>query len=125
MEIVLHAGTDLELRRLGEPGLAFRGDAEGEGFGPLQMFAASLALCTASVLHVYAHEVADVGVEDLALRVTWRYGERPRRIERIEMTIRWPSLPESRRVPVQRAAATCTVHATLEHPPQVITRVQG
>lgn len=124
MEIALHAPTRLEVVRIDEPGLTTRGDAGGEGLGPLQMLAASLALCTASVLHVWAHEVASVGLGDLAIAVQWRYGERPHRVDRIEMVIRWPSLPDSRREQAERAAASCAVHRTLEHPPEVVTRVE-
>ncbi|MCZ7685820.1 MAG: OsmC family protein [Sandaracinaceae bacterium] len=124
MELVLHGSTELEVARLDEPGLAIRGDAGGEGFGPLQMLAASLALCTASVLHVYGHEVAKTGIGDLSIDVEWSYGERPNRVDRFAMTIRWPSLPEERRAAAERAAASCTVHRTFEHPPEVITRVE-
>jgi hypothetical protein len=35
---------------LDAPGLHIHGEAGGEGFGALQMFAASLVLCAASVL---------------------------------------------------------------------------
>lgn len=124
MELVLRAPTELEVARLDQPGLAIRGDADGEGFGPLQMLAASLALCTASVLHAYGHEVASTGVGDLSIDVKWGYGRHPNRVDRFEMTIRWPSLPEERRAAAERAAASCTVHRTFEHPPEVITRVE-
>lgn len=122
MEIVLHAPTELELRAVEEPGLTIEGDAEGEGFGPLQMFAASLALCTASVLHVHAHEVAKLELNDLSLVVRWRYGDSPHRVDRIEMTIRWPSVPKKRRASIERVASACTIHRTLEQPPELVTR---
>ena len=125
MDLVLHGPTELEVAKLDEPGLALVGDAGGEGFGPLQMLAASLALCTASVLHVYAHEVAKAAITELSIRVLWSYAERPYRVGRIEMVIRWPALPEDRRAAAARAAASCTVHRTFEHPPELITRVEG
>ncbi len=125
MDLVLHGPTELEVAKLSEPGLALVGDAGGHGFGPLQMLGASLALCTASVLHAYAHEVAKAPVSDLALRVSWSYGEHPHRVARIELVVRWPSLPEERRAAAERAAASCTVHRTFEHPPELIARVEG
>ena len=124
MELRLSGATDLEAARLTEPGLHLEGDADGEGFGPLQMFAASMALCTASVMHGYAHEVLGVSVERLRIRVRWSYGVRPNRVDRMEMTIHWPDVPEDRIEAARRAAATCTIHRTLEQPPEVITRVE-
>ncbi len=124
MELRLHGETDVEAAVLTEPGLELVGDAGGEGFGPLQMFAASLALCTVSVLYAYAHEVAKVGIEGLSIRVRWTYGTRPNRVDHIEMIVRWPELPEARLEPARRAAASCTIHRTLEHPPEVVTRVE-
>jgi uncharacterized OsmC-like protein len=124
MQLVLHEATRLEVTRIDEPDLTIAGDAGGEGFGPLQMFAASLALCTASVLHLHAHEVAKIGVADLSIEVRWRYGAGPKRVDRIETVIRWPSLPERRRGTLERVVAACTVHRTLEHPPELVTRVE-
>lgn len=124
MQIVLHDATRLEVVHIDEPGLSIEGDADGEGFGPLQMLAASLALCTASVLHVHAHEVAKIGVGDLAIEVRWRYAADPMRVDRIETVIRWPSLPERRRGSIERVVAACTVHRTLELPPVLITRLE-
>jgi uncharacterized OsmC-like protein len=123
VELRLHGPTEVEAALVHEPELELVGDAGGEGFGPLQMFAASLALCTASVLHGYAHEVAKVGIEGLSIRVRWSYDARPNRVGRIEMVVRWPELPEERLEPARRAAASCTVHHTLEHPPELVTRI--
>jgi uncharacterized OsmC-like protein len=123
MELRLEGPTELEVAKLAEPDLEIVGDADGEGFGPLQMFAASIALCTASVLHGYAHQVLKVGVSSLSIRVCWSYGERPYRVDRMEMRIRWPEVPEDRVKAAERAAATCTIHRTLEHPPELVTTV--
>lgn len=123
MVIELHGATDLELAELAEPGMHVHGDADGEGFGPLQMFAASLVLCSASVLDAYARGVLETDVQRLSLRARWQYAERPHRVSRIDVTIRWPDVPESRLEAVERAVASCTVHGTLEHPPEIETRV--
>lgn len=124
MELRLTGATELEAAALTEPGMDVVGDADGEGFGPLQMFAASMALCTASVMHAYAHNVLSVGVERLAIRVRWSYGQNPNRVDRMEMTILWPDVPDDRLEAARRAAATCTIHRTLEHPPEVVTNIE-
>ena len=124
MQLRLTRATELEATAFGEAGMDVVGDADGEGFGPLQMFAASMALCTASVMHEYGHHVLGVGVDRLTIRVRWSYGERPNRIDRMELTIRWPDVPEDRVDAARRAAASCTIHRTLEHPPEVVTSVE-
>lgn len=123
MVIRLHGATDLELTDLDDPRLHIHGDADGEGFSALQMFAASLILCTASVLEGYASGVLDTDVGNLSLRAKWDYVEDPYRVGRIDMTVRWPDVPESRIEAVKRAVRSCTVHRTLEHPPEITTEV--
>ncbi|MDQ3034340.1 MAG: OsmC family protein [Myxococcota bacterium] len=122
MKLLLHDTTDLEATEIDGAGhLHVEGDAGGEGFGPLQMLAASLALCTASVLVAYDEGVVHVGTAGLSVRVRWSYDEG--RVARMQMAITWPELPENRVEPARRAAATCTVHRTLSHPTDVETTV--
>ncbi len=123
MLIDLVAATELELRAVGDGAFHVHGDAGGQGFGALQMFAASLAMCTASVLATYAENVLHVPIDQLRLRVRWSYAERPYRVGEIELDVHWPELPEDRLDAVRRAAAACTVHRTLERPPEVTTTV--
>lgn len=115
--------TELEVRDLASGHFHVTGDAEGEGFGALQMFAASLGLCTAAVLTAYSQNVLQVPIDNLRLRVRWAYTERPHRVGEIALEVRWPELPGDRVDAVRRAAAACTVHRTLERPPEVTTTV--
>jgi uncharacterized OsmC-like protein len=123
MVVDLIAPTELEVRELGRPAFVLSGDAGGEGFGALQMFAASLGACTGAVLVAYSENVLHVPVDGLRLRVRWRYAERPRRVGALELEVHWPELPEDRLDAVRRAAASCTVHRTLERAPDVETTV--
>jgi uncharacterized OsmC-like protein len=123
MIIHLHGATDLERSDMAEPGLHVHGDAEGEGFGPLQMLAASLVLCTASVLESYARGVLQSDARDISVRVRWEYADKPYRVGRMDVTVRWPGLAEDRIEAAQRAVQSCTVHRTLEHPPALATEV--
>jgi uncharacterized OsmC-like protein len=123
MLVDLIGPTELELSQLSDPALHLHGDAGGEGFGALQMLAASLGSCTGSVLVAYSDNVLHVPVAGLRLRVRWRYAERPRRVEAFDLAIHWPELPEDRVDAVRRAAAACTVHRTLERGPEVETTV--
>jgi uncharacterized OsmC-like protein len=125
MKLNLPALTELELSELSLPGFVLEGDAGGEGFGALQMFAASATLCAASVLVHYAEHVLHVGYEQLSLGTRWSYTEDNRRVDRIELVVHWANLPENRRDAVRRAVETCTIHHTLEHPPELLTRVES
>lgn len=122
MKIVLHADTELTLQEGKAPGLDVVAEAPGVHYGAMQMFATSLALCTYSVLVSYAEQIG-TDIEALAIRIRWRYATHPARIDRIDMDITWPELPESRLPAARRAAAHCTLHNTLHQPPEVHTRV--
>lgn len=124
MKVLLHDESDLTLTNLDEPGMEVEVDPGAHAhYSALQMFAASLGLCTASVLSAYG-ERFDTTTDDLSVRVSWTYAEDPYRVDDIDMRIEWPSLPDSRVEAAQRAAAKCTIHNTLHHPPNVDTRVE-
>lgn len=102
-------------------GFAFEATDEA-GLSPFHLLAASLATCTWSVLHGWAHH-AGLSLEGLAIGVEWEIGGEPVRVSRMRMELEWPGLPEQRREAARRVAAQCTVHHTLEHGSAVETRV--
>lgn len=104
----------------GEDGL----DVQGGPFGPLQMLAASLALCTASVMQDYA-TTAQFHLHQFAIDIRWSYTEHPYRIGQIQTTIQVePDVPPSRQRALLRAAEHCTVHNTLKHTANVHTTLE-
>lgn len=95
----------------------------GDHFGPLQMLATSLALCTASVVHAYA-ETAQLDLNGLAVEVAWEFSDDPHRVGAYDLTLHVPAtIPPARHRALIRAADTCTVHNTLQHSPQMTTQV--
>ena len=123
MRIVMHSEFDLTVGDFHSPELEVDVDEHAHvHFSALQMFATSLALCTASVLLGYGEQLG-VGTHALRIRVRWEVDEKPRRIRRVEMDIEWPGLPTSRLAAAKRAAAHCTLHNTLQHSTTVETRV--
>lgn len=120
MEILVRGETELTVGG-GDGGLTVREEGEGR-FGPLPMFAASLGACTYSVLLSWADN-AGLDPAGLEVIVRWTYAEDPYRVGSIEQELRWPGLPEERETAARRVADQCTVHHTLEHPPEMTTRV--
>ena len=119
MKILLESEHRIRLIA-GDESFAFEaGDA---GVSPFHLLAASLATCTHSVLHGWAHH-ADLPLEGLEVVVEWEIGAAPLRVTRMDMDILWPGLPPDRRKAAVRAAAQCTVHNTLSHGTTVETRV--
>ena len=98
------------------------GDGADVGLSPFHLLAASLATCTYSVLHSWAHH-AGLPMEGLAIGVSWELGGEPVRVSDVRMELDWPGLPPARAEAARRAAAQCTVHHTLEHGSRVETRV--
>ena len=87
-------------------------------YSPFHMLASSLATCTFSVMHSWATH-ADLRADDLTIEVRWTFAEDPRRVDHIELTFDWPSLPERRLAAAKRVAEMCTIHTTFEHPPHI------
>ena len=119
---MLHTDTDITLNSFESPEFEVESESPDAHFSALPMFASSLGLCTYAVIAEYAQRF-DTSAAEVEIDVSWNYVEDPYRIGEIDMTIRWPSLPESRQQAVERAAEQCTIHNTLEHPPPVETSV--
>lgn len=119
MLVRITSETSLELSDTMAPDLRFESDG---GFGPIEMFIASIGLCAFSVLASYA-EQAEVAFDRLRLSMDWRYADDVNRIEHISLCVRWPELPPQRADAAARAAETCTLHRTLGPATPVETRV--
>lgn len=122
MNVIMHQSEDIELTEFDEPGLHIEQHDPEAHFSAMQMFATSMGICTYSVLAGYAEQI-DAVTKQLSVRMRWSYAEHPYRIGQIDMDIQWPELPPSRLKAAQRAATKCTLHNTLEQPPQVATRL--
>ena len=124
MKIILHGEEDLEFAQFTEVGMDLEPRDPDAQYSAPQMFATSLAICTYSVLHAYGEQI-DTASDDIAIRVSWDYADRSRRIANIRMKLNWPALPDSRIEAAQRAAEHCLIHETLAQPPRVETRIES
>lgn len=124
MQIDLRSDTSLTLSQFSQPDFQIQASSDDVHFSAIPMFATSLGLCTFAVIAEYARRF-DADVTAIEVDVEWSFAEDPFRINELDMTIRWPDLPEERLKAVERAASHCTIHNTLENPPEMRTRVKG
>jgi uncharacterized OsmC-like protein len=121
MKIVLE--TDESIRLEGIPGpLTVEADSAEHEYSPFQMLASGLATCTFAVLNSWAQQ-AKLAVDDMKIRVSWEFVDKPHRIGTMRVGVEWPGLPEERRAAAERVAALCAVHQTLSHPPEIAVEI--
>lgn len=122
MKITLLSDERIRLEGTGGP-LTVEADSPETYYSPFHMLASSLATCTYSVLHAWASN-AKLDADDLAIEVGWSFAEDPYRVGSIDIELIWPSLPETRRTAAERASHLCTVHKTLQQPPDIHTTLR-
>lgn len=86
---------------------------------PTELFVASLASCVAFYARRY---LARHGLDASGLAVSARaeFGAKPSRVASMVLTLTLPDgVPEDKRAPLLAVASHCTVHNTLEHPPEI------
>lgn len=93
---------------------------------PTELFAASLASCVA---HYARRYLARHGLPTEGLAVNARFAmaeDRPARVGRIHVQLDLPAgVPGERRAALLAVASHCTVHNTLENPPDVTVALGG
>lgn len=110
--------------RLEAGGTGFEIESEGSPLSPYHMLAGSLASCTMLTVNSWAEQVG-IDTSRLAIHISWTNAEeRPARIERVEMDLHWPGLPEERVRAAERAADLCPIHATLGRGTEIARRVR-
>ncbi len=100
-------------------------DAGGEDAGPTptELFVAGMGACVAFYARRYLrrHELPEDG---LSVRTTWELGGRPARVQRLEVELTVSdAVPEERRDALLAVASHCTLHNTLQEPPEVQVRL--
>ena len=120
MRLVLEAETRA---RLEMTGAGFEIVSEGAPISPYHLLAGSLASCTVLTLESWAEGVG-IDMVPLTVNVAWENAEeRPARVRRVEMELRWPGLPADRVGTAERVADLCPIHATLKRATEVSRRV--
>jgi uncharacterized OsmC-like protein len=121
MKISLISEEGIRLEPLPGP-MTIEAATEDQLYSPFHMLGSGLAFCTYSVLASWASH-AKLESDDIVIEVNWTFVEDPHRIGKIDMKIDWPSLPPQRQTAAQRVADMCAIHASLKHPPELLTTV--
>ncbi len=125
MKIVLE-GEYAILLTATEGELTIEAESPSQTYSPFHMLGSALATCTFSVLYSWTMNAsADTSVDDLQIRVSWEFAEKPHRLGQMSMELIWPSLPQERRAAAERAAQLCAVHATLSHTVPIATELKS
>lgn len=120
MKLILESETRVRLPMEGED---FEITSEGAPISPYHLLAGSLASCTALTLQSWAEE-AGIDMTPLTIHIAGKMAdERPERVERMDMELRWPGLPEARIEAAERVADLCPIHATLKRGTEIARRV--
>lgn len=120
MRLVLESETSARLEVSGD---GFEIVSEGSPISPYHLLAGSLSTCTVLTLQGWAEGVA-IDITPLIIHVAWEHAEeRPARIARIDMEVRWPGLSPERVATVERVADLCPIHATLERAAEITRRI--
>ncbi len=110
------------MRMILESELRIRLDVAGQGFeitsedvsiSPYHLLAGSLASCIVLLIQPWA-ERSRVDLGGVTISVGWEHaGAGDNRVQRMDVDLWWPGLPDSRKQVVQRLAEACPIHATL------------
>jgi len=93
----------------------------GQDLGPTptELFVASLGGCVGLYAERFLRRHG-IAPEGLRVECVFAMGERPARVEHIELRLRLPAgFPESRRAALMAVVEHCTVHNSLTKPPTV------
>ncbi|MGZ4619609.1 MAG: OsmC family protein [Frankiaceae bacterium] len=100
------------------------GSDPGVGPTPTELFVAGLGACIGFYAERYLRR-HDLPLEGLAVSVDYEIGERPARVTSMNIRLALPAGVPAERVPALMAVAShCTVHNSLEHPPQITIKAE-
>jgi uncharacterized OsmC-like protein len=117
VKIILLSEDEIRLEPIAGP-MTIEALSAEQSYSPFHMVASGLAYCTYSVMSAWATH-AGLSADDLAIEVRWTFAEDPHRVDTMQISFEWPSLPPKRYQAARRVAEMCTIHATLQHPPTI------
>ena len=101
------------------------GSDPGAGPTPTELFVAGLGTCVGFYVERYLRR-HHLPLEGLAVSVEYEIGERPARVTTVGIRLALPAGVPSERLPGLMAVAShCTVHNSLEDPPEVTIKAKS
>jgi putative redox protein len=92
---------------------------ENAGMMPVDFLGAALGSCVA----VYAADFLKrnkIPTDDMRIELNWQGADRPKRIGSYDVRVKVPhQLTDRQQASLSRVIKGCTVHNTLEHPPEI------
>jgi putative redox protein len=85
---------------------------------PTEMFVSSLAACVAFYAERFLRRNG-LPTEGMKVLADYRWAENPHRVGEIVLDVEAPGLTDAKREAFARVVGHCTVHNSLEHPPEV------
>ncbi len=93
-------------------------ESEELSYSPFHMLASGIGTSIFSALQLCARS-AKIPTDHLSMEIGWKPAKNSNRAGRFEVKLLWPSLPESRRDAVARAANSCAAYKALVPPPEI------
>ncbi len=110
MRMILEGELKIRLEMTGQ---GFEITSEDIAISPYHLLAGSLASCIVLLIQPWA-ERSGIDLGPVIISVGWEHaGDRDNRVKHMDVQLRWPGLPDSRKQVVQRLAEACPIHATL------------
>jgi len=95
----------------------------GDNFQPVELFLASLGSCMLSTMLEYA-ERNHIHLADASVDLSGQMANKPRRIGQVNVVYHLPvELSQVHIDALVRAGNHCTIHQSLERPPELVVRV--
>ena len=91
---------------------------EDAGMTPPEILAGSMASCIGFYVARYCQQ-ANIDTTGLSVSCDWNVGGEPRHMEKFDIDIHLPAMPENRRKAIERVAKGCLIHATLGQHPEI------
>jgi uncharacterized OsmC-like protein len=122
MRITYAGGTRFDIRSGRHTIVADQPAGDGgsdAGMSPVELFVGSLASCIGYFVARYGARHA-IPIAGFTIDADWTFAEQPHRVGAVRLRLRLPaSLSDSQKERLLAVAHGCTVHRSLEVPPQV------
>jgi len=120
-------GNKFEIEERGLKVIADQPEPYGENSGmtPVDFLGAALGACVANYAASYLKR-NEIPTDDMVVELSWNIVSGPKRVGAYKVEVKVPhELTERQQASLSRVIKGCTVHNTLEHPPEVDIKLEN